>query len=343
MGSSGSGPPGDGLGRPAWWPACSPEEVHAPGAHGVYLIADRKRLIISERRLLTISSGWRNGWASSWVWSVAGAVAAVVGWHRWWSWSPPYPDRDRVGRQHGDRPGPDGDPGGVQPRPRRFPRLGEALPAGVGHLPGTPLVGGGRHRAPSSRTAASPPRPGVASGANAPAPKVRCSSSRPPLPPTPGRARGRRPPSPYDPVDAVYSAAACCAPTEPASPPAPGRPVGLQPLRRLRGHRPHPLARLRRRPVHVRDRGRRPVLRGRAVGHSLPVGRHRPGRLRLLRAVPGRLPGCRRPLAPRWPGPVRRRPAGGRRTPRWCPATWSSSGAVPRAWTTSGSTSGPAR
>ena len=63
--------------------------------------------------------------------------------------------------------------------------------------------------APSSRTTGSRICPACTPGPMPPAPKGRCSSSRPPSPPTtqPVPPGGANPPSPYDPTDAVYAAA----------------------------------------------------------------------------------------------------------------------------------------
>ena len=66
------------------------------------------------------------------------------------------------------------------------------------------------------------------------------------------------------------------------------RGVRLQPRRRLRGHRADPLPGLRRRPDRRRHGRRRAGLRRRPARHPLPLGRHRPGRIRLLGLCPRR-------------------------------------------------------
>ena len=123
----------------------------------------------------------------------------------------------------------------------------------------------------------------------------------------------------------------------------PGRAVRLQPLRRVRHRRPglgrplrrrrHPGTRRRAEPGLRAGRPRAAARRDRRESHrlrrsparqALPVGRHRPGRLRLLRAGHDGLPRRRDHHPPHQPAAMGLRPADPRH-PRPSPATWCSS------------------
>ena len=87
---------------------------------------------------------------------------------------------------------------------------------------------------------------------------------------------GARPASPYDPVDAVYTASALlCANGAGSAGEPPDRHRRLQPLRVLCGHRAHPGPRLPAEPGHPGHGGHRPVLRRPTARRPLPVGWHR--------------------------------------------------------------------
>ena len=155
---------------------------------------------------------------------------------------------------------------------------------------------------------------------------------------------GARPPSPYDPVDAVYSAATLlCADGAGSAATLRAAVDDYNHSGSLRGHRAHPVPLLPAGPDHPRHGGGRPLVRRPAAGHPLPVGRHR-------RRVASTARGWSRPPSPTpvscSPGWPRTSSTPGRWSPpdhRWNPGTWSSSAAAPPASTTSGSTWARAR
>ena len=113
---------------------------------------------------------------------------------------------------------------------------------------------------------------------------------------------GARPPSPYDPVDAVYTAAALlCA--DGAGSPATLRAAidDYNHSDHLRRHRAHPGPRLPAGPVRLGHGGGRPVLRRPAARHPLPVGRHRSRRASTARGWSRPPTGPRGSPCPGWP------------------------------------------